>query len=157
MRRPFSFLLLVTVLMLPARAWAASGAINDPDDTSLADVLRLAYANNSGKVVMRMTYDGFRPQVENFYVKWGTSGRAYKLQHSEANGTTLWYDNGSSEGQRACDGAVVAYDADRFVSKAVIPRSCMPRARDRVKFQGIVTEGLFESDATRTSTGVARG
>jgi len=64
-------------------------------------VLKLAYANNDAKVVTKMTYDGYGPQVENFYVKWGTSGMYYKLQNSSSNGVTLWSNNGSGESKKS--------------------------------------------------------
>jgi hypothetical protein len=94
--------------------------------------------------------------VENFYVKWGTAGKYYKLQRSPS-GTTLWFNNGSSESEKSCSNAEVSHNSDTFVSTGVIPRSCMSRAPDKVKFQGVVTEGLFDHDQTKTSAGVARG
>ena len=157
MRRTAVLLPLTVAALLPAPAFAASGSLTDPDDPSIADVLRLGYDNRANKVVMKMSYDAHRPQVENFYVKWGTAGKYYKLQRSAGNGTTLWFSNGSGESKRACAGDKVTHNADTVVSTAVIPRSCMPRARDKVKFQGVVTEGLFDSDQTKTSPGVARG
>ena len=155
-RAPVAFVLALAALVAAPAAFGASGSLNDPDDNTLADVLRLSYANKEDKVVVRMSYDDYRPQVENFYVKWGTSGRYYKLQRS-TNGTSLWYSNGSEESERSCAGDRVRHDDETFVSTGTVPRSCMPRAPGRVKFQGIVTEGLFDSDQTRTSSRVARG
>jgi len=37
------------------------------------------------------------------------------------------------------------------------PRDCMPQAPGKVKFQGIVTEGLYDNDNTRTSDPVRKG
>src|SRR5690348_1380938 len=93
MRRTAVLLPLTVAALLPAPAFAASGSLTDPDDPSIADVLRLGYDNRANKVVMKMSYDAHRPQVENFYVKWGTAGKYYKLQRSAGNGTTLWFSN----------------------------------------------------------------
>lgn len=157
MRRiPALLAVAIAVLIAATSAHAASGSLTDPDDESLADVLKLSYANKDNKAVIKMTYDGYRPQVENFYVSWGTQGKYYKLQ-SSPNGTSLWFNNGSSESEKACGDDKVSHDSETFVSTGVIPRSCIPKAPDRVKFQGIVTEGLFESDQTAVSARVARG
>lgn len=157
MLRTAVLLPLALAALLPAPALAASASLTDPDDASIADVLRLSYDNGANKVVMEMTYDAHRPQVENFYVKWGTAGEYYKLQRSAGTGTTLWFSNGSGESKRPCTGDKVTHNANTVVSTAGIPRSCMPKAPDKVKFQGVVTEGLFASDRTKTSPGVARG
>ena len=153
-----SALALAVTLTAPA-AFAASGSLTDPDDDTLADILRLSYANNDAKAVMKLKYDGSRPMVENFYVKWGTAGKYYKLQRN-LDGTSLWFFNGNEdtgEVERTCDGDRVRHNADTVVSTGTIPRSCMPQAPARVKFQGIATVGLFDNDKTRTSTAVRQG
>lgn len=155
-RAPTVFALALAALVAAPGSFGASGSLSDPDDDSLADVLRLSYANQNRKAVIRMEYDGHRPQVENFYVRWGTSGKYYKLQRGP-NGTSLWYSNGSGESERTCDDARVRHDGDTFVSAGTVPRSCLPQAPDKVKFQGIATEGLFSSDRTRISPRVDRG
>ena len=155
-RAPAVLALALAALVAAPAAFGATGSLNDPDDDGLADVLRLSYANKQTKVVMRMSYDAYRPQVENFYVRWGTSGEYYKLQHS-LNGTSLWYSDGSEESEKTCADARVGHDAETFVTTGTIPRSCMLQAPGKVKFRGIVTEGLAMSDATRTSSRVARG
>jgi len=155
-RAPAALALALAALVAAPAAFGASGSLNDPDDDTLADVLRLSYANKEAKVVVRMTYDDYRPQVENFYVRWGTSGKYYKLQRS-TNGTSLWYSNGSGESEKTCAGDRVRHDEETSVSTGAVPRSCMPQAPGKVKFQGIVTEGLFDFDETRTSSRVARG
>lgn len=157
MRRAPAVLALALAMFVSApAAFGASGSLGDPDDDSLADVLRLSYANKDTKAVVKMTYDGYRPMVENFYVKWGTAGKYYKLQRN-LDGTSLWYSNGEEESEKTCAGDRVRHDGDTFVSTGLIPRSCMPQAPGKVKFRGIVSEGLFESDQTRTSAKVARG
>ena len=156
-RAPLALTLALAALVAAPAAFGASGSLSDPDDETLADVLKLSYANKDAKAVVRMTYDGYRPQVENFYVKWGTAGKYYKLQRSSTNGTSLWYSNGSGESLKTCVGDRVRHDGDTFVSTGTIPRSCMPQAPGKVRFKGIVTEGLNDSDQTKTSARVARG
>lgn len=158
MRRALAAVVLALVATATASsALGASGSLSDPDDDTLADVLKLSYANKDAKAVVRMTYDGYRPMVENFYVKWGSEGKYYKLQRSSTNGTSLWYSNGTGESEKRCDGDRVRYDEGAAVSTGTVPRSCMPQAPARVKFQGVVTEGLFLSDATRTSRAIRKG
>ena len=158
MRRALAASVLALVATATAApAFAASGSLNDPDDDTLADVLKLSYANNDAKAVMKMKYDGYRPQVENFYVKWGSAGKYYKLQRSSSNGVSLWYNNGTEESEKTCADDRVRHDADTFVSTGTIPRSCMPQAPAKVKFKGIVTEGLYDNDQTRTSDLVRKG
>ena len=151
-------LALVATMAAPA-AFGASGSLNDADDPDqdLADVLKLSYSNKDAKAVMKMTYDVNRPQTENFYVRWGSDGKYYKLQHDSVNGTSLWYSNGSEESEKNCSGDRVSHDADTVVSTGTIPRSCMSHAPGKVKFQGIVTAGLFIHDDTRTSDVVRKG
>ena len=155
-RAPAVFALALAALVTVPAAFGASGSLSDPDDDTLADVLKLSFANKDDRAVVKMAYDGYRPQVENFYVKWGTAGKYYKLQRSP-NGTSLWYSNGSEESEKTCAGDRVRHDEDTYVSTGTVPRSCMPRAPGRVRFQGIVTEGLSDFDETRTSSRVARG
>ena len=158
MRRAHAvFALALAALVTAPAAFGASGSLSDPDDDTLADVLKLSFANKDDRAVVKMAYDGYRPQVENFYVKWGTAGKYYKLQRSP-NGTSLWYSDGSGEpSEESCSGDRVRHNEETFVSTGTIPRSCMPQAPGKLKFQGIATEGLFEFDETRTSTRVARG
>ena len=42
-------------------------------------------------------------------------------------------------------------------TKVVIPRSCLAKAPDELRFQGIATEGLYSSDETKVSRAIARG
>ena len=154
-RAPAALALALAALVAAPAAFGASGSMDDPDDVALADVLKLSYSNKDAKAVMKLAYDDYRPQVENFYVKWGTD-KYYKLQHS-TNGTSLWYFNGTEESEKACNGDRVSHNEDTFVSTGTIPRSCMSHAPRKVKFQGIVTEGLFDSDQTRTSALVRKG
>ena len=158
MRRALAAIVLALVAIATATpALAASGSLTDPDDPDIPDVLKLSYANRDTKAVMKMTYDETRPQNENFYVKWGSAGKYYQLQHSP-NGTVLRYFDGSgTPSDETCDGDRVRYDTDTFVSTGTIPRSCMPHAPAKVKFQGIATEGLSLRDDTRTSRLIGKG
>jgi hypothetical protein len=53
-RRIVPLLAIAVAMLMPASAaFAASGSLNDPNDDSIADVLKLSYANKDSKVVMR--------------------------------------------------------------------------------------------------------
>ena len=160
MRRALAASALALVVAAAAGpALAASGSLNDPDDKGDPDVLKLSYANRNDRAVTKMKYDpdSFRPQIENFYVKWGSTGKKYQLKHSSADGTSLWYYDGSGEpSEETCSGDRVRFDAEALVSTGTIPRSCMSEAPGRVRFQGIAVEGQ-NSDPTRTSDLVRKG
>lgn len=42
-------------------------------------------------------------------------------------------------------------------TKVVVPRRCLTKAADKLRFQGIVTEGLSSSDETNVNKAVGRG
>jgi len=60
-----------------AQAQADSGSVNDPSG-DLPDIIKLAYNNADSKVVVTMTYSGFRAQNESFYMRWG-DGKYYQV------------------------------------------------------------------------------
>jgi hypothetical protein len=56
----------------------------------------------------------------------------------------------------ACSGLRVTQPSATS-TRTVIPRSCLKKAADKLRFQGIATEGLASSDETTASKAVARG
>jgi hypothetical protein len=42
-------------------------------------------------------------------------------------------------------------------TKTVIPRSCLTKPANKLRFKGIPTEGVASSDETKVSKAVARG
>ena len=143
---------LALALALPAAAFAASGSISDPSG-DYPDILKLAYANKSGKVVMTMTYGGARPQNESFYIKYGEP-KNYQVFVSSGIGTKELRFNSRKV---PCSGLSVSHDAALLQTKVVVPRSCLSKAPNKLRFQGVATEGLYSSDKTALSPWVKRG
>jgi hypothetical protein len=139
-------------------ATAATGSLTDPKG-DFPDIVKLSYSNGSSKVTMAMTYEGARPQNESFYVKWGTSGKRYQVFNSpSASIRELRYYRATSASPKriACSGLRVTQPSTKS-TKIVVPRGCLTKAADKLRFQGIATEGLFSSDQTKISKVVARG
>jgi hypothetical protein len=143
--------LLVGSLLLAPATHADSGSLSDPTG-DFPDIVRLGWNNADTQVVMTMTYAEFRAQNESFYMRFGED--YYQVFVSSGAGLQTLRFNGNT---RACDGLRVRHAAAAVRTKVVVPRSCLRRAPDRLRFQGIATEGLSSSDETRLSARVARG
>jgi hypothetical protein len=139
-------------------AHAASGSLTDAKG-DYPDVVKLSYANAASKVVMTMTYSGDHPQNESFYVRWGTSGRSYQVFNSPSAGLRelRYYRGIDASPKRIVCGGLGVKQPSATTTKVVIPRSCLTKAPDRIRFQGIATEGLSSADETKVSKAVARG
>lgn len=139
-------------------ASAATGSLTDRKG-DFPDIVKLSYRNDSSEVTMTMTYAGGRPQNESFYLKWGTAGQRYQVfNSSSASIRELRYYRGTNASAKHidCRGLRVAHPSARS-TKVVVPRSCLRKAADRLRFQGVATEGLMASDETKVSKAVARG
>lgn len=153
LRRLIACLALVLVLPTPT-ALADSGSLADPSG-DFPDIVKLAFNNRQGSVVMAMTYAGSRPQNESFYLRWGrNASKSYQVFVSSTAGLEVLRLNGEPV---SCGRLDVTHDGDTLVSRVTVPRSCLPRAPDRLRFRGIATEGLFGSDQTRLSAAIGRG
>lgn len=135
-----------------AQAHADSGSVNDPSG-DFPDIIKLAYNNDDSRVVMTMTYSGFRAQNESFYMRWG-DGKYYQVFRPIGQDPQLRLNDPSSV--KNCDGLKAREPSD-VTTKVIIPRSCLKRAPDKLKFQGIATEGLANADETETTKAIARG
>jgi hypothetical protein len=139
-------------------ASAATGSLTDPKG-DFPDIVKLSYSNGASKVTMAMTYAGARPQNESFYLKWGTSGARYQVFSSpSASMRELRYYRAANASPKriACGGLRVTQPSAKS-TKVVIPRGCLTKAADKLRFQGIATVGVMSSDQTRVSKAVARG
>jgi hypothetical protein len=139
-------------------AGAATGSLTDPTG-DFPDIVKLAYSNGSSKVKMTLTYADNRAQNESFYLKWGTAGKRYQVFVSPSAGISeLRYYGGTDAQFKAipCSGLSVTQPSATS-TKAVIPRTCLKKAADKLRFQGIATEGVASSDETKVSRAVARG
>jgi hypothetical protein len=139
-------------------ATASTGSLTDPKG-DFPDIVKLSYGNGSSKVTMTMTYAGARPQNESFYLKWGTTGKRYQVFNSPSAGIReLRYYRGENASPKHidCSGLRVTQPSAKS-TKVAIPRRCLTKAADKLRFQGIATEGLMSSDETKLSRSVARG
>jgi hypothetical protein len=151
-------LTVIALLTGGATAYAASGLLTDPKG-DYPDIVKLAYANAKSKVTVTLTYAGARPQNESLYVRWGSKGQSYQVFLSESAGLEeLRYYRSKTAASKtiACKGLVVRH-ATSLSTTAVIPRTCLAKAPDTLRFQGIATEGIGSADETKVSKGVRRG
>jgi len=137
---------------------AATGSLTDPEG-DFPDIVKLSYGNGSGKVTMKMSYADARPQNESFYLKWGTAGKRYQVFNSPSAGIRelRYYSSANASAKRIDCGGLKVTEPSALTTKVVIPRSCLKKAADKLRFQGIATEGLMSSDETKVSKAVARG
>lgn len=150
--------IVASLLVLSTSAYADSGSLTDPKGDS-PDIVKLRYDNGASKVTMTMTYAGSRAQNESFYLRWGSAGRSYQVFNSPSAGLKqLRYYASSSAATKTitCSGLTVRQPTSTSTS-VTIPRSCLTKAPNALRFQGIATEGLSSSDQTKVSTSTARG
>jgi hypothetical protein len=153
-RTPLIALVLfaLTLLIAPA-ASAATGSVSDPAG-DFPDIRKLSYNNATGKVVMTMRYASLDDaQNQSFYIRWGTSAN-YQVFVSPSAGLEELRFNSK---KRACSGLQVTALPDTQSTRVVVPRSCIPRAPNKLKFKGIATQGLSLVDETALSPWVGRG
>ena len=144
---------LVSLLAVSATAYADKGSLSDPKG-DFPDIVKLNYNNADSKVVMKLTYDGQTAQNESFYMRWGQD-EAYQVFVSPSAGIEelRYYGKGKAV---KCDGLKIRRP-DKNVTKAVVPRDCLNKAPDKLRFQGIATEGLQSADETKISKAIKRG
>jgi hypothetical protein len=142
---------LITLLTGGATALADKGKISDPKG-DLPDIIQLAYNNGDSKVKMKMTYKDFRAQNESFYMRWGTDDDNYQVFIGAGVGEELRLNGKSVK----CDELRVS-TPDDVTTKVVVPRTCLKKAPDKLRFQGIATEGLSNFDETKTTKAIKRG
>jgi hypothetical protein len=146
------------LLLFAPPAMAASGQLTDPSG-DFPDITRLNYSNAQGKVVMTLKFASVADaQNRSFWIQWGQpqkyqvfdspSAAISELRFHRANGTFA---------KVACQGLKVPEDLATNTVKAVVPRSCLPKAPDRLRFKGIATQGISLSDETKLSPLVNRG
>jgi hypothetical protein len=151
-------ILALTALPLSA-AQAAAGTLTDPKGDGYPDIVKLTYANKAKSVGVSMTYDDIGlAQNESFLLRW-KAGKHYQVFVSTSGIQELrYYSSKSAPGKVvACAGLKVKHTASKDKTKVTIPRSCLSKAPDKLKFQGVATMGLSFSDKTKISPKVALG
>jgi hypothetical protein len=137
---------------------AATGSVTDPKG-DYPDIVKLSYNNGSSKVTMTMTYVGAHPQNESFYMEWGKAGKRYQVFNSPSAGIRelRYYGGTNAAAKRTTCSGLRLTQPSATSTKVIIPRRCLPKAADKLRFQGIATEGLTSSDETKVSKALARG
>ena len=160
LRPIFAVALSCLALLLTAAppAQAETGRVTDPHG-DFPDIWRLDYNNAQNKVVMTMKVASLADaQNESFYIQWGTAKKYQVFYSPSADITDLrFFRDADTFRSVACGGLRVTDDADANTTKAVVPRSCLPQAPDRLRFKGIATQGTSLSDGTSVSPFAARG
>jgi hypothetical protein len=133
-------------------AAAESGSLDDPSG-DFPDIVRLSYDNAQRKAVMTLRFgESDLAQNVSFYMRW--RGGRYQVFYNKPAGTQeLRYNDDKVR----CRDLVVKELPDKEATRAIVPRSCLSQAPDRLRFQGIATAGLLSSDETDVSPRVARG
>ncbi len=145
-------LFALSLLFAPA-AGAATGSLSDARG-DFPDIRGLSYSNASGQVVMTMRYADLEvAQNQSFYIRWGTRA-SYQVFVSPSAGLKELRFNGT---RTACAGLRVTALPASESTRVVVPRGCLSKAPDRLKFQGIATAGLHSVDETAVSPWVRRG
>jgi hypothetical protein len=146
------------LVMGTSAAYAASGSLTDPKG-DYPDIVKLAYSNAKTKVTMTMTFAGGHGQNESFYLRWGAKGASYQVFSSPSAGLKelRYAASKAAVGKRVTCKALVVKQLSSTVTTVSIPRSCIVKAPDALRFQGIATEGLSLHDDTKLSPAVKRG
>lgn len=158
LRRTVALAIAGALVTSSAAAYAASGSISDPQG-DYPDVVRLAYVNATTKVTMTMTLAGGHAQNESFYLRWGAKGASYQVFSSPSIDLTelRYYSRATAEPKRiGCAGLIVKHSSSN-VTAVTVPRRCIAKAPDTLRFQGIATEGTSLLDETRITKAVSRG
>ncbi len=148
-----------TLLLLSMpHALAATGHITDPSG-DVPDITRLNYDNAQRKVVMTLKFaDVALAQNRSFYIQWGKPQKYQVFDSPSAAISELRFVRADGTFAKvACDGLKVTEDAGTNTVKAVVPRSCLPKAPNQVRFKGIATMGLTDKDETKVSPLMKRG
>jgi hypothetical protein len=153
MFRKTAAIALVSALALSATAYAAKDSLSDPKG-DYPDIVKLNYNNADEKVVMKLSYNGQAAQNESFYMHWGDDESYQVFASPSADIQELRY-HGKGKAVK-CDGLKVKRPSND-VTKAIVPRDCLNKAPDKLRFQGIATEGLYSVDETKISKAIKRG
>ena len=155
MFRKTAVLAIVSLLAVSATAHAEKGSLSDPDG-DYPDIAKLNFNNGDSKVVMKLTYNGQAAQNESFYMRWADGAESYQVFTSPSAGLEELRYHGKKEKTVKCDGLKIRRPS-KDVTKAVVPRDCLDQAPDKLRFQGIATEGLSSVDETKISKAIKRG
>ena len=151
--------LSISVFVSPALAETVS--VTDPNG-DIPDILKLTLSNNESAVVLKQKYtDVAYVQVETLYIKWGTP-TYYRINRGNydddsALETRFWLTTPDGDVEKKCGAMEVSRSAAKDLSSYRVPRSCLPKAPNRVFAKGVATMGLYEKDETKATPKADRG
>lgn len=140
-------------------AVAETGHIADPAG-DFPDIRRLDYNNAQAKVTLTLTFDdSSAAQNQSFYLQWGQPKRYQVFFSPGVDITELRFYRSATAVPRtvACPGLRVTEDAGDETTKAVIPRTCIDKAPDTLRFKANSNAGVGLEDITKLSPKVKRG
>ena len=151
----------LAVLATAAPAFAETVYVTDAaGDTP--DIRRLTLDNRQSTVVLKQKYaDLDFVQVESLYIKWGDATH-YRVNignydADDALEKRLWLVTADGEDRKACGDLMFEHDADEDRTTVRVPRSCIPRAPNRIRAKGVASMGLYENDQTSLTPYASRG
>jgi hypothetical protein len=152
---------VAAALLVPlAPAGADSTSVSDAEG-DLPDILKLTLDNQQSQVVFKQKFASLDDvMVESLYIKWGESTH-YRVNTGNydedvALETRLWLSKSSGDVEKTCD-VTVSRNADTDVSIHKVPRSCLPKAENKIFGRGVATQGMWSIDETKNTAKVARG
>jgi hypothetical protein len=94
---------------------------------------------------------------ESIQIKWADAGTYYEVLWIR-NEATYFYFVKDGEGRNAeCPGLDDSHSEDKDLSVYRIPRSCIPKAPNRITAQGEATLGSVDFDKTKRTPAATRG
>jgi hypothetical protein len=142
-------------------SFAATTSVTDPSG-DYPDIRKLTLENKQTKVVLTQKYTDIElVQVETLYIKWqGTT--YYRINRGNYDDDPqaevrfiLVTEDGDKE--KSCPDLNVSRSNSTDTAIYRVPRSCIPKAADRVKAQGVASAGVSSSDQTKVTDRIARG
>lgn len=146
------------LVMTGSTVHADKGSLNDPAG-DLPDIRKLAYNNADKKVTLSMTFaDLADAQNQSYYIQWGKP-KKYQVFHSPSAAITelRFYTDATSWTKVGCKKLSVVDRPAKDTTTVDIPRACIKKAPDTLRFKGIATMGLNLLDETKQSPKVKRG
>ena len=153
-------LLLTSVLAMGLMAALASPVGAESQTVDGQNAIKKMFASNGDNAVTAKLWGLEKPCGGAWWfriqVRWGES-KAYELQVNCTSGT--WYGgmvymSDRSDPQTAkiveCEGAKFSYNKDKKFHKGVMPRSCMPKAANKIR---VVSRGMNYGDMKEGKAG----